>query len=183
MLSRSDEMNIAYRLTLELRRKLKDPIGTLIPGSFSETMNRLKEVQSKKKNKMIISVGDTVTRNLVKNGLTPKVSIIDNIAMRKKTEPILQVADKTIRVVNPRGTITAEAIETIRESLASNINIRIVIDGEEDLLALVAILYAPEDAVVVYGQPHQGIVVVDVTKEKKAAVKAMLTSMEGRKTK
>jgi len=174
-------MGIVYRLTPELRTKLKDPLGTLITGSFSETMNQFREILSRRKGKIIISVGDTVTRNLLENGLIPKLSIIDNIAMRKKTEPIFQAANKTVKIVNPQGTITSEAIEAIRESITSSVNVRIVVDGEEDLLTLIAILHAPEDSVLIYGQPHQGIVVVDVTKEKKAEVEAILKAMEGRK--
>ena len=42
-----------------------------------------------------------------------------------------------------------------------------MVDGEEDLLALVAVLYAPQNSFVVYGQPHCGIVFVKVTSRRK----------------
>ncbi len=176
-------MDVVYRLTPELRRKLKDPLGRLIKGSFSETMSRFKEFESKKRSTLIVSVGDTVTKNLLESGWTSKLSVVDNLAMRGRTEPILQDADRTIRVRNPQGTITDEAMEAIGESFASDGNTRIVVDGEEDLLTLIAILCAPLDSVVVYGQPHQGIVVVEVTEQKKVEVKGILNEMEGRKTK
>ncbi len=176
-------MGVVYRLTPELRSRLKDPLGRLIEGSFSETMSCFKEFESKKKSRLIVSVGDTVTKNLLESGWTPKLSVVDNLAMRGRTEPIRQDAEKTIRVKNPQGTITDEAMEAIGESFAGDENTRIVVDGEEDLLTLIAILCAPLDSVVVYGQPHEGIVVVDVTEQKKAEVRAILNGMEGRKTK
>lgn len=94
-------MEIAYRLTPELRKKLKNPIGTLILGSFDETMNRVREIAAQKKDMIMISVGDTVTRNLLQNDLIPKISIIDNVAMRRKVEPIVQFSERIIRVQNP----------------------------------------------------------------------------------
>jgi len=41
------------------------------------------------------------------------------------------------------------------------------IKGEEDLLTLPAVLFAPLDSVVCYGQPGKGMVLVKVTEEKK----------------
>ncbi|MDI6805914.1 MAG: DUF359 domain-containing protein, partial [Candidatus Bathyarchaeia archaeon] len=59
-----------------------------------------------------------------------------------------------------------------------------IVDGEEDLLTLIAVLYAPQNSFVVYGQPYEGIVVVKVTPEKKAEVSEILKTMEtARKTK
>jgi uncharacterized protein (UPF0218 family) len=57
-------MAIRYRLTPELRKKLKKPIGTLIRGSFNETMKKLKDLVEKENPPMIISVGDSVSKNL-----------------------------------------------------------------------------------------------------------------------
>ena len=61
-------------------------------------------------------------------------------------------------------------------------HIHIVVDGEEDLLALIAVLYAPENSIVVYGQPYTGVVIIKVTPEKKEQVKALLNSMKPSKS-
>ena len=58
----------------------------------------------------------------------------------------------------------------------------IVVRGEEDLLALIAVWYAPEKAFVVYGQPYSGIVVVKVTSEKKAQAQEFLNAMKSSKS-
>jgi len=177
-------MTVSYSLTLDLRRKLKKPIGTLIPGSFAETMKRLKDIVAKEKPPSIISVGDTVSKNLVKSRMFPQLTIIDNIAMRKSIQPIPLTNEKTVYVNNPPGTITEEARVAIEEALKSNDRVKIVVDGEEDLLALVAVFYAPENSFVIYGQPYEGVVVVKATREKKTEVAGILKAMEtARKTK
>ena len=57
---------------------------------------------------------------------------------------------------NPQGTITQEAILQSSKPLEKNEHTHIVVDGEEDLLTLIAVLYAPENSFVVYGQPYTG---------------------------
>lgn len=171
-------MTIVYSLSPELRIKLKKPIGTLIRGSFSETMKIFKDMKQKEMPTAIISVGDTVSKNLTENYLLPLVSIVDHKVMRKSTQPIPLKAEKTINIRNPPGTITEEAIEAIQEAMKSNCHVKIFVDGEEDLLTLIAVLYAPENSFVVYGQPREGVVVVKVTLEKKAEVAEILKAME-----
>jgi uncharacterized protein (UPF0218 family) len=167
-----------YRLTPELRKKLKKPIGTLIRGSFNETMKKLKDLVEKENPPMIVSVGDSVSKNLTENDVFPKLSIVDNKVMRKRIQPIALTADKTLYVKNPPGTITDEALATIQEALEHNRRVKVVVDGEEDLLTLAAVLYASENSFVVYGQPLEGIVVVKVTEQKKKEVTEVFKAME-----
>jgi hypothetical protein len=53
-----------------------------------------------------------------------------------------------------------------------------VVEGEEDLLTLVAVVEAPENSLVVYGQPREGLVVVKVDEKIKKRVKEIVDSME-----
>lgn len=177
-------MGIVYSLPIELRAKLKEPLGMLIRGSFAETMGRLRNIAEEEKPPCIVSVGDTVSKNMEENHIFSRLSIIDNKAMRRGTKPFLSAAEKTVHVRNPKATITDEAIAAIRDSLTDNHRTIIVVDGEEDLLTLIAILYVQNDSLVVYGQPYEGIVVVKATKAKKEEVSGILKSMENpRKTK
>jgi hypothetical protein len=171
-------MAIAYSLTPELRIKLKNPIGTLIRGSFAETMKVFKDMTEKEKPAVIISVGDTVSKNLAENHVFPQLSIVDNRVMRRNIQSIPLPAEKTIHIKNPPGTITEEALRAVQEALKSNCRVKIVVDGEEDLLTLIAVLYSPENSFVIYGQPHEGVVVVKTTNEKKAEVAVILKAME-----
>lgn len=171
-------MPIKLILTPQLAKRLKQPLGTLIQGSFIETMKRLGSMAKAEKPASIISVGDTVSKNLVKSGFSPKVMIIDNKCMRKSTRPAELPADQTVYVANPRGMITEEADAAIEKALKDNQRVKIIVDGEEDLLTLIAITHAPDDFYVVYGQPHEGIVVVKTSPEKKAEIAKILKSME-----
>jgi uncharacterized protein (UPF0218 family) len=171
-------MRIAYSLTPKLRIKLKAPIGVLVQGSSTETLGIFRDMLEKEKPTHIISVGDAVAKNLAENNVTLNVAIVDNRVMRKNVQPIPLEMEKTMHVRNPQGTITEEAIEAIREALECNCSVKIVVDGEEDLLALVAVLYSPENSFVVYGQPYEGIVIVKVTTEKKREIAAILRIME-----
>jgi len=50
----------------------------------------------------------------------------------------------------------------------------LVVDGEEDLLALPAIIHAPRGSILYYGQPNKGLACVIVTNEKKHEALALL---------
>ena len=171
-------MTVAYCVTPELRVKLKEPFGMLISGSFAETMGKLETLVKREKPPKIISVGDTVSRNLHEHRMNPQLSITDNKRMRRMIKPMTFTGKNVVRVVNPQGTITEEAVVAVREALESDQNVHIIVDGEEDLLTLIAVLYAPEKSLVVYGQPYVGIVVVEVTSEKRAEAKEILKAMK-----
>jgi len=141
-------------------------------------MRIFKGIIEKEKPTHIISVGDTVTRNLAENHVAFHVAIVDNRVMRRDAPPITLKMEKTVYVKNPQGTITEEAVKAVRNALESNCSVKIVVDGEEDLLTLAAVFYSSENSVVVYGQPYEGIVVVKVTPEKKKEVAAILKTME-----
>jgi GTP-dependent dephospho-CoA kinase len=175
-------MTAAYVLTPELSMKLKDPFGYLIQGKPRETMCYLKEMVKKEKPPKIISVGDIVSQNLHKHNIHPQLTIIDNISLRTQKMPVETTVEKTVCVDNPQGTITQESILAIKEALESNQHTHIVVKGEEDLLTLIAVLYAPENAFVVYGQPYSGIVVVRVSSERKARTLEFLNSMKASKS-
>ena len=53
-----------------------------------------------------------------------------------------------------------------------------IVKGEEDLLALPAILFAPLNSVVLYGQIDLGVVMVEVTEEKKKGVEEILKKFQ-----
>jgi hypothetical protein len=173
-----ETMTVAYIITPELRVKFKEPFGTLIQGTFEQTMAKMKKIASEEKPPKIISVGDIVSRNLHQYGIHPQITIIDNKFLRKKIMPEKVKVEKTVHATNPQGTISQEAIAIIKDVLEKNEHTHIIVDGEEDLLTLVAVLYAPENALVIYGQPYSGIVVVKVTTEKKAQAENFLKAMK-----
>jgi GTP-dependent dephospho-CoA kinase len=141
---------------------LKEPFGELIKEN---EVNKEKIKPFIKRSKKVITVGDTTTEKFVKFGFIPDLSIIDNKEKRmSKDKPVEYSADKKIYLENRPGEVNAEAISLIRE-IAATINFsktQIIIKGEEDLLALPLFMYSPNGWTVFYGQPNEGLVVVEI---------------------
>jgi cytidyltransferase-like protein len=76
-----------------------------------------------------------------------------------------------ITVKNPPGNITPTLFAAIKRSIKSylaNGRQRIIkVLGEEDLAGVPAMLLSPLGSVVLYGQPQEGLVVVEIIEEKK----------------
>ena len=161
-----------------MRKKLKKPQGLLIEGSYEKTLLKLKELIDKEKPARIISVGDIVSKRMIEYGLSLNILIIDNKTMRKPIQPINVSSDYTLYVKNPPGSITDESLITIENALQHDGLTKIVIDGEEDLLTVVAVLSAPTNSFVIYGQPNVGIVVINVNKENKKKMQKIIDSMK-----
>ena len=85
-----------------------------------------------------------VSHNLHEYNIHPQITIIDNKFLRTQTLPEMDPVEKTVNVNNPQGTITEEAILAIKEAIEKNQHTHIVVKGEEDLLTLIAVLYAPD---------------------------------------
>ena len=141
-------------------------------------MIKLKQLMEQEKPTALIAVGDTVSRNLEKNAINTHLSITDNKSHRRKLQPQRFHGKTLVKVHNPRGMITPQAVVAIREAIASPKPIHIFVEGEEDLLTLIAVLYAPKNALVLYGQPHEGLVAVRITPEKKAQAERILKEMK-----
>lgn len=170
-------MGVIYSITPDLLEKFRRPFGVLLKGTFSENMKQLNAIVNKEKPEKIVSVGDVISKNLHKYGLSPQLSITDSKSLRRRVKPATFPKKGVFRTKNPAGTITEEAIETIQEALHANTDTHVIVDGEEDLLTLIVVLYASENTLVIYGQPHEGIVVVRATTEKKKEARAILEAM------
>ena len=165
------------RLTPELRVQLKSPLGELIRGSAAETMKKLKKIIEQQQPPRIISVGDVVSKNMIHHNLSPQILIVDNTVMRDPIPPVDLKVHHTLHLKNLPGTLTDDAWSVIDLAMKHDQPTRILVDGEEDLLTLVAVLCAPNRSLVVYGQPHEGIVVVNVNRQNKERIKRIITQM------
>lgn len=150
----------------------------MIEGPFEETMEKLKKLIVKEKPSTIISVGDIVSIQMIKHGIALNILIVDNKTMRKPIQPITVDVDQTLYAKNPPGAITDEAWDAIKLAIEQKGRTKVIVDGEEDLLTVVTVLSAPEDALVVYGQPHKGVVVVKVTEETREKMHRIMDAME-----
>lgn len=165
---RSGEIDRSGRLVMpdNMREELSHPLGSIVsharPGLAC-----------------VISVGDMTTKTLLDAHVTIALIIMDNMVNRKEYTSLVPLLAKlhapTRKVQSGPGYISKEAVAVIN-AWARDPRKQIVLEvaGEEDLLTLPAIAYAPVGSVLYYGQPGKGIVEVTVTPEKKEQVHGLL---------
>jgi uncharacterized protein (UPF0218 family) len=172
--------DVLLQLPDALRGELKDPLGPI----YTDTERLLANATEP-----IIAVGDIVTYHFLEAGYTPAVALVDQRTKRAAVDNDVKKAvvgdngppafDERITVSNPAATLTAELLSALRKGIAGDDTTLIVVDGEEDLAALPAILTVPEGASVVYGQPDEGMVLVTADAGAREHVSALLERMDG----
>ena len=163
------------KLPNSLREQLKIPLGILLPESQVDKTNIQKHLPE---NSYVITVGDRTTEKMIEFGLIPSLQIVDSQEKRTKREPPKLANATELTVNNPAAEITTQSIELIKKAFAMEPPVRITVNGEEDLLVLPACIYAPENAVVLYGQPNEGLVIAKITPEIRNKTQALLDLME-----
>ena len=159
----------------DLRDQLKNPLGNLISDNDPNKENIIKKISTES---IIITVGDRTTENLLQLDIKPQIQIVDGLEKRnKRTVPIDDTVNTNLSCRNPPGEITDESIQVIQKAFSSEPPVRIIIDGEEDLLVIPVCIHAPENSIVMYGQPNEGLVIVTVTPEIRAKVQKILDAM------
>lgn len=159
------------KLPENLRERLKAPLGVLLRDATRE--NILAHIQS---DSFIITVGDATTEKMISFDLIPSLSIVDGLERRQKRTPPSGISTKLF-CDNPAGQITPQSIDSIKNALGSKPPVQIVVNGEEDLLVLPVCVHAPQNAVVLYGQPNEGLVIVKITQEIRNKTQELLNLM------
>jgi len=164
-----------YVLPDELRPRLAEPFGAIVDNA-----GLLRLVQPED---VVFAVGDVVSLSLQGLGITPQLFVCDYKTQRGAAsatyrEALASWGETEFQVVNPAGTVTREAWQAVRKAVKSKRPpVRIVVDGEEDLLAIPCFLEAPDGSVVVYGAPGRGAVVCRVGDELRQRAMAILAHM------
>ena len=159
----------------DLRDQLKTPLGNLVSDNDPNKENIIKKISA---NTTLITVGDRTTENILQFGLKPQIQIIDGLEKRNQC---IVPADDTVNTKlscrNPPGEITDESIQVVQKAFPCEPPVRITVDGEEDLLVIPVCIHAPENSIVMYGQPNEGLVIVTITPETRAKVQKILDIM------
>ncbi|MHB1908841.1 MAG: DUF359 domain-containing protein [Nitrososphaerales archaeon] len=126
------------------------------------------------RNRIIVAIGDRTTERLANLHVYANLEIIDGLEKREMKEPqaFKGSEERLLKASNPRGVVTEEAVDAIRKAFdlimaEPKKPVRIVISGEEDLLALPVLGLYPEQTIVLYGQPDEGLVIVGATGDAK----------------
>ena len=110
--------------------------------------------------------------------LIPSLQIIDGLEKRQKRE-LLKLGNASELIIdNPPAEITLQSIEIIKKAFTMNSPVRLTVNGEEDLLVLPVCIHAPEHSIVLYGQPNQGLVLVQITTEIRNKAQTLLNLMK-----
>ncbi|RLE98866.1 MAG: hypothetical protein DRJ57_03220 [Thermoprotei archaeon] len=151
-------MRTHLKLREELREACRIPLGVAIYREPQEAVPLIRELVQAVRPPMLISVGDFVTANLWHGGLRPDIAIVDLRIMRRASERdvrgMLGKGYVVLRCVNPPGTLTQDAITRVKDAVRAaeeGSRALLIVEGEEDLLALPAIAFAPDRSIVVYG--------------------------------
>ena len=162
-------------LTPSLRRKLKKPLGRLFPAVDVRGEEFLALVTGAP---FVVAVGDRVTETLQETtGRSPDVFVVDGMERRSAREVPRIAHASTVTAKNPAGGITRAALGAMKKAFAGEKPAMVLIDGEEDLLTIPAVIDAPLGAVVFYGQPLEGVVAVEVDAMSKASAREILKRM------
>ncbi|ELZ01622.1 hypothetical protein C482_06207 [Natrialba chahannaoensis JCM 10990] len=157
----------------DLRHELKEPMGPI----ETDAQQLLESV-----NGPLIAVGDVVTYHLLQAGRIPDVAFVDERTKRDAVDEEIRdtvTTEPTHEAVNPPAELSGDVIRALREGLDDEEPATVLVDGEEDLVAVPAIAAAPEGASVVYGQPDEGMVHVRVTSEHRAEMRELLERFDG----
>jgi len=161
------------QLNREELQLLKKPMGVLINNKQVnlDYLSQYLEVE------LIISVGDATTDKLFELGIVPAIQIVDGKERRIERNLPLENYVKVIRCNNPAGAISIEAINAFREALASEKPVRILVDGEEDLIGAIVLALAPDYSILFYGQPLEGLVIVRIDNEARRKLKQIINKI------
>ena len=159
-----------------LRNELKIPLGKLIKNNSAEKEDYIRKIYSEK---VVITVGDATSELLLQMGLIPLLHIIDGQEKREKRYlPLADISSTELTVKNNPGEISTSSFNLMKTIFEEKPPIRLVVDGEEDLLVLPVCLFAPENSVVMYGQPNEGLVIAEITNEVRDKVQKIVNQMK-----
>lgn len=157
-----------------IRKKLAKPIGPVIASH--EVAGHLRGCGR------IFAVGDIVTVSLLDIGIVPDVMIYDFRSQRGPCNSDIiyrlhKAPGMILRVENPPGRLAVELWNAILRASRSDKNVKIEVEGEEDLASLACIELAEDGDCVIYGIPDEGISAIRVNKEVKEICREILMLM------
>lgn len=148
-----------------------------MPGSQVDLGQLLRSIIAKGRPPKLILVGDSVSRQATLAGIAPDVMVIDNLEKRQRASTYVHPHNRLINAKNKAGKIEHNARLAVEGAIRGEADL-VVIEGEEDLLTIIAVIAAPLGSLVVYGQPNEGVVLVTVSAENKAEAERILQQMD-----
>lgn len=137
----------------EMKELVRKPFGELREGDIKYDEKIAKAYP-------IVVVGDYSFKKMLEAGMRPHVVVVDSKVERKISVRPDLTGYRVTFATNPPGTIQPEAARAVVEAVLAG-GRAVLVDGEEDLLALPAMHALPPGGVLIYGQPRMGYVIVE----------------------
>lgn len=154
-----------FCLPTKYRIEFALPKGVVFTGTPRENASFISQ-QGFLRNKDIIVVGDVVSETILKSDIKPKIAVIDYRTKRTRRHIAVnrEYFTERYKVVNPPGMISLEALSLFKSTLTRRNNQSILVEvlGEEDLLVLPAMMFSPDNTIIIYGQPNWGLVLIEI---------------------
>ncbi len=150
--------NGKLRMPEDMRSFLGKPMGKVL-----KTDEEVVKSFAVHKDGMIITVGDKSTKRALDLGFRPVLAILDHRVAREPYEELKSYDFSGYRVEHVKsgpGYISKKAHALIEAWAGDPKPLALIVEGEEDLLTLPAVAFAPEGSVIYYGQPGEGLVEV-----------------------
>lgn len=164
--------------------ELKTPMGTLYKGPEVTPevamLSALEEIQTDET--ILIAVGDVTVSTLLELDVVPDIAFVDGQTKRQALGEDQQVDlsafSHVLHASNPAGVLTPSLREAVAQAAVLEEPVVVVVEGEEDLAPLYVHLHVPLHAVVLYGQPNEGVVVQPSNLATKARCRRLLELFE-----
>ena len=162
---------------------MKRPFGELIRNEELDE----ERIRGIIKDRLLITCGDETTKRIHEMGFEINIAIIDFKTHReeyKDRDKLMNICKRTIKIDNAPATIAKGLEDLLKTEIEHMIrnkaeSVMIEVTGEEDLAFIPCVMYSPNDrAVVMYGQPNEGLVVALIDEELKKQVKNIYDRME-----
>lgn len=165
----------SFYLPEEKKPYFRKPLGKILKGGQKNlnwaVLQAKKKLEKNKGQKLVITVGDISTSSFFLNNLPFDLAVYDRRCQRK---PLNLACHHFFRkkaffwqkTFNQPSTISNQSLKTLSAMVTKIIKNRknglVEVEGEEDLLVLPLILLAPLKSLIFYGQPQEGLVMVEV---------------------
>lgn len=159
------KFNKDIKINKQQRSFLSKPLGPVISSA------------SHKKNTTVAVVGDYALSQFIEKNWLYTIGVYDKKTKREFFESSqLKNIKPDIKINNPAGLISYDSLEKLSKMDYKDTGNKkhILVDGEEDLVAVSLILTMPLHSLIYYGQPDQGMVLLKVTEKLKEKISKLI---------
>ncbi|MGA2911156.1 MAG: pantetheine-phosphate adenylyltransferase [Candidatus Levyibacteriota bacterium] len=181
---RNGEINRDGRLYLNPKWQnknliLPESLRPILQKPWGEVLNEIPQGIDGSKT---IVVGDATAQKFNGKKVGQFLSIVDFLIKREiKFHQLSELGfdgENIQHITNHHGAITPELFQAVQSAFKTKTQTVILIDGEDDLAVLPALLVAPLGFSIFYGQPNEGLVQILVTEENKEKAYQLIQSFD-----